>query len=418
MARQRAEKCACAIIEAVPVHHQLKSSRSLLSVFLPVFGLLIGELWFSSSARPDAFEDAARDLVQKMTSVLAARESVTLSVQNRSSLGIAEATMIRRAIENALTANGVRLSADGPAMPHISVVFSETLAGYVCIAEVRRNDSSKIFMVKVRRDAAVHPSPEPASFVIRRELLWEQTQPILDVGFSSKQLSARKMLVLEPREISVLRWQGDGWIPDSAIALPRTTAQRDERGFLNFATDPPSVSFEKEVCRQSAAVTLEFRCGAAIAGQRFLPGEGRFTAQLNEIEKKTGARVSSARLDLPEGPISIVTSLDGLARMYENDSEPVATFAGWGSELAAVHSGCRAGWQLLVTGKGDWTMPDTMQAYEIRDRRAVPVSVPVEFAGPIVSLRGSDNSRDALAVVKNLATQHYEAYHVSIACEK
>ena len=73
--------------------------------------------------------------------------------------------------------------------------------------------------------------------------------------------------------------------------------------------------------------------------------------------------------------------------MYEDGTEPVAVFPNWGSEIASVYSGCGSGWQLLVTGKADWTKPDEIQAIDIQDRRAQPVSDPMEFPGPIVALQ-------------------------------
>ena len=122
----------------------------------------------------------------------------------------------------------------------------------------------------------------------------------------------------------------------------------------------------------------------------------------------------------------IVTSEDGLARLYEEAAEPVAVFPNWGSEIASVYSGCGSGWQLLVTGKGDWTKPDEIQAIDIQERRAQSVSDPMEFPGPIVALQTPRDERcserhgtgQAVAVDRNLQTGRYEAYLLSIACTR
>jgi hypothetical protein len=405
------------------VRHELKSSSLRQIVFLPVFVAVISGLFFPPCTQADTFEDAARELAQKITSVLPAHDTAAFTLQNRSSLSSADVAAIRRAVENALVKNGIRVVPDGQsAPPHIHITLCETLTAYQWVADVRRNDSSNIFMIKIGRDVERQASQPLTSLVIRRALLWEQDRPILDVAVPIAPSGLRKMLVLEPKQISFFRWQGDRWLLDGATPLPKATAmERAPRGMLNYRRDAPDTFdavFEKEICRASIQGSAEFRCEAAAGRQLFLLPDPRLAARFAEIEKKIAAPLSSAKLDLLGRSVLLLTSPDGMARMYEEEAEPVATFAGWGSEIAAVQSGCGTGWQLFATGKGDWTTPDTVQAYEIRDRQAMPVSAAIDFAGPITSLRSSDNSRAALAVVKNLTTQHYEAYHLSVTCEK
>lgn len=113
-----------------------------------------------------------------------------------------------------------------------------------------------------------------------------------------------------------------------------------------------------------------------------------------------------------------IAGVDGRTRIYEEGPEPLATINGWGSDIASVSSACGSGWQLLVTGKGDWTAPDTLQAFEIREPEVLAVSTAMEFPGPVTALRSSEDSKTAIAVTKNLMTHHYEAYRLSIACER
>jgi len=79
-----------------------------------------------------------------------------------------------------------------------------------------------------------------------------------------------------------------------------------------------------------------------------------------------------------------------------------------------------------VTGKGDWTKADEIQAIDLKDRRAQSVSAAIEFSGPIVALRtpatrtaddAAANAR-AVAVARNLQTGRYEAYQLSITCSR
>ncbi|HXN21214.1 MAG TPA: hypothetical protein VOA41_00565 [Candidatus Dormibacteraeota bacterium] len=309
--------------------------------------------------------------------------------------------------------NGIRLAPDGQTA-HISVALSETLAAYLWVADVHRNDSSRIFIVNVGRDVRGQPPRASTSLVIRREPVWQQNQPILDVAFPIAQSSARKMLVLEPQQISFFRWQGDRWVLDGASPFPRNTAvERAPRGLLNYRGELLSVVLEREICRSSATPGSEFKC-EGVAQHQLLLADQRLPLLANKI----GMPLSLAQMNLSGRSVLFLTLPDGSARMYEAGTEHTAAFTGWGSDIAAVQSGCGAGWQLFATGKGDWTTTDTVQAYEIRDRQAMPVSAAIDFPGPILSLRTSDDSRGALAVVKNLGTHHYEVYNLSIACEK
>jgi len=145
----------------------------------------------------------------------------------------------------------------------------------------------------------------------------------------------------------------------------------------------------------------------------------------NIIEgKKSPAWYSATRFEEAGQTRLILTGKDGLARLYEDGPEPVATYSEWGSEIASVHNACGNGWQILVTGKADWTAPDTIQAVEIQDRVPQAVSQSLEFGGPIVALHSlspigsadNSNAADAVAIVHNLETGRYEAYRLTITC--
>src|SRR5690348_17547001 len=69
----------------------------------------------------------------------------------------------------------------------------------------------------------------------------------------------------------------------------------------------------------------------------------------------------------------------------------------------------RQRWPILVTRDGDWTQPDAIQAFDIVEHQAVPVSAPLDFNGPITAL-WPEGENEALAVSRNLKTGLYEAY--------
>jgi hypothetical protein len=111
----------------------------------------------------------------------------------------------------------------------------------------------------------------------------------------------------------------------------------------------------------------------------------------------------------------MLAGVDGSIHMLDGMTDQLIRGAKWGSDLAAVHSPCGTGTQLLVSESGDPT-PDSLRAFEIPDRDPVAASSPVEFDGAIVALWPEGSGNGAIAIVKREDTGWYEAYRTSIAC--
>jgi hypothetical protein len=111
----------------------------------------------------------------------------------------------------------------------------------------------------------------------------------------------------------------------------------------------------------------------------------------------------------------ILAAVDGSIHMLDGMTDQVIRGAKWGSDLAAVHSSCGTGTQLLVSENGE-PAQDSLRAFEISDRDPVAASAPVEFDGAIVALWPDGSGNSAIAIVKRADTGWYEAYRISIAC--
>ena len=98
------------------------------------------------------------------------------------------------------------------------------------------------------------------------------------------------------------------------------------------------------------------------------------------------------------------------------DPGRVSTIPGLGSDILMLQSDCGSGWQLLATKPGDWTVSDSVQAYEVTNNQAIAVGRAVDFDGPITALWPSASDKMAYAIVHNLKSGLYEAYWLSIAC--
>jgi len=112
----------------------------------------------------------------------------------------------------------------------------------------------------------------------------------------------------------------------------------------------------------------------------------------------------------------VLSGLDGRAQLLNSNAEPVANVGGWGSQIVGLQSGCGAGWQVLATQSRDFNDLDAVQAYEIVNRKPVPVSTPIEFAGPITELWPLSDGSEAIAISRDLQTGAYEAFRLSVSC--
>jgi hypothetical protein len=86
-----------------------------------------------------------------------------------------------------------------------------------------------------------------------------------------------------------------------------------------------------------------------------------------------------------------------------------------GSDLAAIHSGCGSGTQLLLSASGTPDR-DSLRAFEVPDRDPISVSSTLDFDGQIVALTPGSTGTAAVAIVKRKDTGWYEADQVSISC--
>jgi hypothetical protein len=115
----------------------------------------------------------------------------------------------------------------------------------------------------------------------------------------------------------------------------------------------------------------------------------------------------------------LFTGTDGHTRLFQNDlGTPTATFNGWGSTLAPVHSVCGSGWQVLTSSPADTTRLDSVQAVEISGREALPVSAPVDLAGTVETLWTAGNYGQVVNGVLHSQQGRYEAFTLTVICNQ
>jgi hypothetical protein len=86
----------------------------------------------------------------------------------------------------------------------------------------------------------------------------------------------------------------------------------------------------------------------------------------------------------------------------------------WGSDFAALQSGCGAGTQIIASGSGE-AVSDSLRAYELPALEAVPVSAALVMDGSVTAIWSAPDGKSVFAVVRN-ATNQYEVDRVTASC--
>ena len=150
----------------------------------------------------------------------------------------------------------------------------------------------------------------------------------------------------------------------------------------------------------------------------FAPARNFFTGALSPGIGKVSAVpsfYSAAALPRSSYTLWLLTAVDGSVHLIDGITDQAIRGLHWSSDLAAVHSNCGTGMQVLASASGD-PERDSLRAFEVPDRDPVVASSAIEFDGSIVALYPEAAGSNAIAIVKREDTGWYEANRVSIAC--
>jgi hypothetical protein len=374
--------------------------------------------------------DAARQLAHKIASATGPG-AIALAVTNRSSLDDKSVAEVRSALETQLRTEGVRTTKPDEAMGSVQVTLSESLREYVWSAEITiGSDERRVALVSLPRAQSGSSPASAMPFVLRKSFLFTQDQPILDAALVEMSGGPR-LLVLDASKVAAYHQQGGRWELESSLPITHSRIfPRDLRGRLLLRRDHLfDVHLPGSICRSSATAPLTLTCNdsddpwpltAEEGGVRafFAPARNFFTGAFSPGIGKVSngpSFYSAAALPRSGYTLWVLAAVDGSLHLLDGMTDQVIRGAKWGSDLAAVHSSCGTGTQLLVSENGD-PQQDSLRAFEIPDRDPVAASSPVEFDGPIVALWPEGSGNGAVAIVKREDSGWYEAYRISISC--
>lgn len=338
--------------------------------------------------------DAARALARQASAAAGPRQSVTYSFLNRSSASAAEAAAAEKALDAELRRAGLRLAPSGNVA--IRSVLAENVREYIWTLETIKAAERSVALVAVARAGQPAAGGGPA-LTLNASLLWSQPQRILDAVV----LGPDRLLVLDTEHVTVRRDADRMEAARAALNLP-APLPRDPRGRLEVTRDTWVARLNGAVC----SGTLEPLSAACRASDEAWPtpaGPARMHPRRNFFEGPPPFYSAAAWKG-----VVVRTGVD--RKVYVGGE----TFAGWGSDIAGVASGCGAGEQVLATLPSTPGEADGVQAHEFSGREPVGVTPVVEMAGPVTALWSAGER--ATVVALSLKSSRYEAYSLAVRC--
>jgi hypothetical protein len=383
------------------------------------------------SAQPTNWNDAARELARHTAEKMGTPSNVSLTVKNSSLLSAADVVEIRHDVESQLSSAGMRIVKPDQSVADLQLTLSQNVQGWLWVAELRRGNTSDAILIPVLTHQAPPLPGVSSAMTLHKTFLWAQPDatPVLDVAVLGGGSNPNALLVLDASMVALYRMQSSHWELEQAQPIARSRPwPRDLRGRLMIGHDRKFEAYLPGMkCTGSADSGLTMEChnaddpwplGASDDSPRAFFGGRNFFTGAFAGGVGTGAAgpypffsAAGAHPDFKEA--LFLAQTNGVLRLNGSPQEGVS---GWGSDLAGIKSSCGRNWQVLFTGTGDYTQPDSVQAGEAEGSVISSVSAPVDFPGPVTALWPASDSNTAIAVCKNLSTGRYEAFSLSIAC--
>jgi hypothetical protein len=353
---------------------------------------------FITSGWAEDWAGAAQRLARQVAVAARPRQSVTLSIENRSTATAAEIATARRALETELRRAGLRPGGAGASL-EVRSVIAENVRENIWTVEAAKGGETFVAVAAVARSAAA-ASETNAGVALEAALVWSQPRQILDVAFPAQ----NRALVLDVDRVLLLE-RKDHWSAASSAALPLAEPlPRDPRGRIQISGSGWTAWLPGTICTGQLD-PLSASCRRASEPWPTAAGPAHLAAGRNYFEGPTPFYSAAAWKN--------TLLLAALDRRVLLQGESVAA---WGSDLATVTSQCGAAEQVLATRATAPGEADAITAYELPARQPQAVSSPLDFSGPVTAL-WSAGAR-AAAVVFNLKASRYEAYSLAIACPR
>jgi hypothetical protein len=240
----------------------------------------------------------------------------------------------------------------------VSVYLERTPTQVVVTADVENGNGKQVLFATIPRTGIPAENATSTALRLEKEMLWQQSERILDAIFVRGENGARDRLILLQKDIlDVYEKQAGGWKEAQSKPLgDAATTQRAPRGELYFSLDQPDhlkIVLAGKTCQTKLSDVAPPSC------------------QQNLDVWRTGMLLSSP----------------------------------CGSQV----------WWLRSDG-GDSTMPDRLELVNPSLSATQTPVAELATSGPVLSISSGEALRADTAVVFNLSTGNYEVHRIALAC--
>jgi hypothetical protein len=317
---------------------------------------------------------AVRSVVNQTAADAQPSQPIYLDSKNLSDLDVGTAAALRREFEAELTSKGFSVSQDVSAPVHAELDFSEGASDYLLIVRLHGAEGDRVEIAAGPDRSVPSGDIQKDSLVLERTPVWKQSGEFLDFQElpGATDNDSPTLLILQRDSLRFYVQAGAQWLPAELVSTTHTGPwPRDTRGWIDL--NGKKVELTGVECAAEFARPRSLNC-SVVEGSKFPK-------------------------DLAEMPLG---------------AESLA-----GHDLGAsllLDGQCNGGRVVLASGAGDWTQPDTLQAYELKEQTLMSAGDPLLFRGPILTMWPSADQKGARIVWRDLQTGIYEATFVSVHC--
>ncbi|HET6170756.1 MAG TPA: hypothetical protein VFE01_11275 [Terracidiphilus sp.] len=402
----------------------------------------IGFAALKVGAAPGPWQQPAAALADQIAEILGPGQA-RITVRNLSAISADDLPAIRGLIERDLKSHGIVAASDPESANTVRITLSEDARQLLWIAEVVEGSETRIAMVPAALDIP-KSSQLAGGMTLRRQAILNTHNPLL-----ATLETAAGLVTLEPEQIVIYTRNPDGWQEQKRVNIEqRHPLARDPRGILVASADGNAFeAFLARVhCRGSyvaaqPAGDWQVQCNESddpwpvphppatqsATGTEMGVSLTPITAFYNAARDYfTGVTNLSPEMDLPpfysavqlprsNGTGLLIGGIDGKVQLVDaGPLKPITGTRDWGSDFGVLHSGCGSEAQIIASGSGE-AVSDSLRAYELPAREAVPASPPLAVNGTVTALWPAPDSKSVFAVIRNDVNE-YEVDRVTASC--
>ena len=400
----------------------------------------IGLAALKVGAAPGPWEQPAAALAEQIAEILGPAQA-HITFRNLSAISADEVPAIRGLIERDLKSHGIVASADPETANTIRITLSEDTRQLLWVAEVVEGSETRVAMVPAPLDSP-KPSQPAGGMTLRRQAIFDAHAPLLAALETTAGL-----VTLEPEQIVIYARTPNSWQEQKRVDIEqRHPLARDPHGILFASADGQGFEawLARTHCRGSyvaaqPAGDWQVQCSESddpwplphppvtqtgnAMGVIPIPITAFYNAARDYFTGVTNLSsamdlppfYSAAQLPRPNGTGLLIGGIDGKVQLVDAGSlKPITGTRDWGSDFAALHSGCGSGAQIIASGSGE-ALSDSLRAYELPALEAVPASPPLAVNGTVTALWPAPDGNSVFAVIRS-AVNEYEVDRVTASC--